>query len=354
MGTQQDCPPQRLNTARSAMAVCTSLVMRVAWCQAGRKQALAKTRVGGERGLHVRLRVPHQCRPAHALRAQRSVAGASDAVGFGTADRPPRKKALPPVPACVAPPDLPEDAVWQNAMVLIDKPQDWTSFDLCGKLRSALKIKKVGHAGTLDPMATGLVIVCVGKGTKHVESFMAQEKEYTGTIRLGEATASYDAESDVAERKPWEHVSDEQLGVARDSFLGDIQQMPPMFSAIKIKGKKLYELARKGVEVERKPRAVTVSVFDLERDQGNPQHLNFRVVCSKGTYIRALAHDLGQAAGTAAHLTALRRERIGDYSVNGAWDIVELADRCKHRRLEKQGTRGSAAAAAGSMVVQKP
>jgi len=246
-----------------------------------------------------------------------------------------RKKKLPPLPTQVVPPEMPAMETWQNAMVLIDKPMDWTSFDLCGKLRGALRIKKVGHAGTLDPMATGLVIVCVGKGTKHVDSFMAQEKEYTGTIRLGEGTPSYDKESAVEQTAPWEHITDEELLAARDAFLGDIQQVPPMFSAIKIKGKKLYELARKGKEIERPARDVYVSKFDLWRDDADAQNLHFRVVCGKGTYIRSLAHDLGEAVGTHAHLTALRRERIGDYSVAGSWDILELADAARDRRLRQ-------------------
>lgn len=246
-----------------------------------------------------------------------------------------RKKKLPPLPCRVPPPPTlpPNMETWQNAMVLIDKPQEWTSFDLCGKLRGALKIKKIGHAGTLDPMATGLVIVCVGKGTKHVDTFMAQEKEYTGSLRLGESTPSYDKESAVDATSPWEHITDAELLVARDRFLGDIHQVPPMFSAIKIKGAKLYELARKGESVDRPARAVSVSKFDIWRDEDDAQNVNFRVVCSKGTYIRSLAHDLGHAVGTHAHLTALRRERIGEFTVGDAWGIVELAEAVRAQRL---------------------
>ncbi|EFN55076.1 hypothetical protein CHLNCDRAFT_12296, partial [Chlorella variabilis] len=218
-------------------------------------------------------------------------------------------------------------------VLLVDKPKEWTSFDVCGKLRPALaallgkknREVKVGHAGTLDPMATGLLIVCVGRGTKAVDAFMAMHKCYSGTLRLGEGTPSYDADTPVEQRAPWEHITDDDLLRARDGLVGEIQQLPPMYSAIKIGGQKLCDVARKGKELERQPRTVTVESFDLWRDAGEAQCVHFRVVCSKGTYIRSLAHDLGAALGSAAHLTALRREAIGQYSVEGAWDVRQLA-----------------------------
>ncbi|PRW57095.1 pseudouridylate synthase transporter [Chlorella sorokiniana] len=269
-----------------------------------------------------------------------------------------RKSKAIVMPTPVRPPTVPTDpAAWENAVLLIDKPQEWTSFDVCGKLRGALaallkkknRDVKVGHAGTLDPMATGLLIVCVGKGSKAVDAFMAMTKEYSGTLRLGEGTPSLDAETPVDERLPWEHITDEELLAARDGFLGEIQQLPPMYSAIKVGGKKLYEAARKGKEVERQPRTITVERFHLRRDEADRQSVHFSVVCSKGTYIRSLAADLGRALGTAAHLTALRREAIGEYSVQGSWQIQDLADQVHKLRLEqKQQQQEGAATAAGS------
>lgn len=253
------------------------------------------------------------------------------------------------MPTAVPPPTVPADpAAWENAVLLVDKPQGWTSFDVCGKLRGALaallrkknREVKVGHAGTLDPMATGLLIVCVGRGTKAVDAFMAMRKEYSGTLRLGEATPSYDADTAVEERLPWEHITDEALLSARDGFLGELQQLPPMYSAIKVGGQKLYEAARKGKEVERTPRTVTVDQFDLRRDDSDAQSVHFRVVCSKGTYIRSLAHDLGRALGSAAHLTALRREAIGEYRVQGAWDVQQLAAQIAEQRQHRRQQQG--------------
>lgn len=220
---------------------------------------------------------------------------------------------------------MPADPLtWQNAAVLVDKPLSWTSFDVCGKLRGALRIKKVGHAGTLDPQASGLLIICIGKGCKKVDCFVAMEKVYTGTLRLGEATPSFDAETDVSERRPWQHLSEADLAAARDSFLGDTMQLPPMYSAISVKGQRLYLAARAGETVERQHRAISVSRFDLWRDKPGAQDVHFRVTCSKGTYIRALAHDLGQAVGSAAHLVALRRESIGEHCVSDAWQLADL------------------------------
>eukprot|EP00775_Hariotina_reticulata_P003807 gene3807-4064_t len=191
----------------------------------------------------------------------------------------------------------------------------------------------VGHAGTLDPAATGLLIVCTGKwdasgaGTKFIDSFMAAHKEYSGTIKLGEGTASLDAETEVEETKPWEHITDEELQEAAQKLTGDIKQVPPMYSALHHQGQRLHELARAGVTVEREARPVTITRFDIHRDATNGQLIHFYVGCSKGTYIRTLGHDLATSLGTTGHLIALRREAIGDAGVGQAWDIKQLVDK---------------------------
>ncbi|KAK9817470.1 hypothetical protein WJX74_008918 [Apatococcus lobatus] len=228
---------------------------------------------------------------------------------------------------------LPEDEnAWQNAVVLIDKPLEYTSFDVCGKLRGALSIKKVGHAGTLDPNATGLLIICVGGATKKVNEYVAMDKEYTGTIRLGQATPSFDAECEVTQEMPWEHITDERLSEAAAEFLGPSQQMPPMYSAIRVKGQRLYKAAREGKEVAREPRSIHMSVFDVQRSAQGSREITFRVCCSKGTYIRSLANDLGLKLGTVAHLAALRRTAIGGVCVDNAWQLDELVNVVKTRR----------------------
>lgn len=214
-------------------------------------------------------------------------------------------------------------SLWLNAALLVDKPVGYTSFDVCARLRGALRTKKIGHAGTLDPFATGLLVICTGRGTKWVDTFQAQEKCYSGVLRLGEATPSYDKETPVSLSLPWEHLTDAQLQAAAATFVGDIQQVPPMYSAIKQQGVALYKLARAGETVERPPRSLHVRCFDLSRQPGS-QDVAFTVQCSKGTYIRSLAHDLGAALGSAAHLTVLRREAIGEHSVNNAWPLEEL------------------------------
>lgn len=244
------------------------------------------------------------------------------------------------VPASTSLPDS-----WEaGTVLLIDKPQGWTrhvfpsqlgpgctdslldSFDVCAKLRGALQRRKlkVGHAGTLDPMATGLLILCTGKATHWLDHYQAQEKEYSGTLRLGEGTASYDAEIAVSERSDWTQVSCAQLAAAALTFVGDILQTPPMFSALKRDGVPLYKLARQGEVVERAQRQLHVARFDVWRDSPTSQDVHFTVVCSKGTYIRSLAHDLGRALGTHAHLVALRREAIGPHRVADAWQLQTL------------------------------
>ncbi|CAL5223002.1 g5450 [Coccomyxa viridis] len=243
-----------------------------------------------------------------------------------------RKKPLPPAPAIVGKGSDFTQEVWQNAALLVDKPKGWTSFDVCAKLRGALKTKKIGHAGTLDPMATGLLIICTGKGTKAIDGFVAMEKAYSGTLRLGQTTPSYDAETDVLESLPWDHITDEDLEVAKRGLIGPIMQQPPMYSAVSIKGERLYKAARRGEEVERPARPVTVHSFDLQRSAASTEDLDFRISCSKGTYIRSLAHDLGQSLRCGAHLTALRRESIGEHDVSNAWSLAELVEAAQTAR----------------------
>ncbi|BDC99300.1 tRNA pseudouridine(55) synthase TruB [Persicobacter psychrovividus] len=207
-------------------------------------------------------------------------------------------------------------------VLLIDKPKTWTSFDVVGKLRNLIKIKKIGHAGTLDPLATGLLILCTGKMTKQIESYQAQEKEYTGTITLGQTTPSYDAETEVDAEKDIQHLTAEMVHEAVPAFLGEIEQIPPMYSAIKVNGQRLYKAARKGKTVEVKARQVTIHEFEITNIDF--PKVDFRIVCSKGTYIRSIAHDLGQALNVGGHLAALRRTRIGDFKVEDARTVEDF------------------------------
>ena len=207
-------------------------------------------------------------------------------------------------------------------VLLIDKPLTWTSFQAVNKLRweirQAFNIKKikVGHAGTLDPLATGLLIICTGKMTKQINTFQGQDKEYTGTFVIGSTTPSFDLETDINETFPTEHISEKLIQDTTKQFIGTIQQFPPVFSAIKKDGKRLYEFARAGEDVEIKSRTVSISKFEITKTEGN--NIHFRVVCSKGTYIRSLAHDFGKALNSGAHLSALRRTKIGDFHVDNA------------------------------------
>jgi tRNA pseudouridine55 synthase len=210
----------------------------------------------------------------------------------------------------------PESPFASGQVLLIDKPLGWTSFDVVRKLRHLIRIKKIGHAGTLDPLATGLLIVCTGKFTKRINEFMAQEKEYTGTITLGAVTPSYDLETEPVDHQDIGSVTLEQINKAIQQFSGSILQVPPAHSAIKLNGKRVYEMARKGQTVVLEPRRITISTFELVRFGEGVLH--FRVVCSTGTYIRSLANDVGQALGCGAYLSSLRRTRIGSYSVEQA------------------------------------
>lgn len=213
-------------------------------------------------------------------------------------------------------------------VILIDKPLEWSSFQVVNKVRWLLKKQfhlkkiKVGHAGTLDPLATGLLILCVGKYTKRIEEFQAQDKEYTGTILLGATTPSYDAETEVNQTFPTDHINEELLTQTIKDFIGVIQQRPPVFSALKKDGKRLYEYARKGEEIDIPTREITIDEFEITRI-ALPE-IDFRVVCSKGTYIRSLAHDFGQALKSGGYLTALRRTKIGDFNVENSMTIEEI------------------------------
>ncbi len=204
----------------------------------------------------------------------------------------------------------------EGGFLLIDKPLNWTSFDVVKKLRNVSRIKKIGHAGTLDPLASGLVIVCYGKYTKKIEGIQAQIKEYIGSFHLGKTTPSFDLETEVDGEFPTEHINTALLQSATKLFLGDIEQVPPQHSAIKINGKRAYEHARKGEEVELKSRTLNISKFEID-DTTFPT-VSFLVECSKGTYIRSLARDYGLALNSGAYLSSLRRTKIGEYDVENA------------------------------------
>ncbi len=215
-------------------------------------------------------------------------------------------------------------------VLLIDKPLNWTSFQVVNKLRweirKAFNIKKikVGHAGTLDPLATGLLIICTGKMTKQINTFQAQIKEYTGTIVLGSTTPSYDLETEIDNTFLTAHITEELIQETTKKFIGDIAQFPPVFSAIKKDGKRLYEFARAGESVEIKSRQITINTFEIT--QIALPEIDFRVVCSKGTYIRSLAHDFGKALDSGGHLSVLRRTKIGDFNVSEALSVEKFIE----------------------------
>jgi tRNA pseudouridine55 synthase len=209
----------------------------------------------------------------------------------------------------------------EGAVILIDKPLRWTSFDALNKLRWLVKMKKIGHAGTLDPLATGLLICCTGKMTKKITEYQRQEKEYTGIIHLGAVTPTYDLESEPEQFKPFEQLTEDQIKEATAPFTGDILQIPPAHSAIKQDGKRVYELAREGKEVKLDPRPVSIRIFEITKISLPEVH--FRVVCSTGTYIRSLANDFGAALGCGGYLQELRRTKIGDYDVQNALTVEQ-------------------------------
>ncbi len=225
---------------------------------------------------------------------------------------------------------FPAQKFLDGTCLLVDKPITWTSFDVVNKIRFGIKHNlgirkiKVGHAGTLDPMATGLLIVCTGKFTKKLADYQGLDKEYTGTITVGATTPSYDKETETDATFPYDEITHEQIEAARSQFLGEMEQYPPMYSAIKVDGQPLYKKARKGEVVEVKPRPIRINEFVITNI--SLPLIDFRVQCSKGTYIRSLAHDFGKALGNGAYLSALRRTKIGHFDVKNAWNLEALID----------------------------
>ena len=215
----------------------------------------------------------------------------------------------------------------EGRVLLINKPLYWTSFDAVRKIRNLTRTKKVGHAGTLDPLASGLLIVCTGRFTKKINEYMAQEKEYTGTITLGASTPTYDLESDPVNPQPVDHLTEEDLHSTTKAFTGPILQVPPIHSAIKKEGKRVYELARRGEDVKLEPRPVTITAFEITGI--SLPVVQFRVVCSTGTYIRSLANDYGAALGVGGHLSSLCRTRIGEFKLEDALTIEDLEKEVK-------------------------
>lgn len=211
----------------------------------------------------------------------------------------------------------------EGKVLLIDKPLQWTSFDMVKKVRWLTKIMKVGHAGTLDPLATGLLIICTGKNTKKINDYMGMTKEYTGSLVLGATTASYDLEQEPENFKSIDAIMTSKILETTNQFIGTIFQMPPQHSAIKKDGKRLYESARQGIEVKVDPRQITIEAFEITKI--DLPTIEFRVVCSTGTYIRSLVHDFGQALGVGAYMSGLRRTKIGDFNVADAmqWEDLE-------------------------------
>jgi tRNA pseudouridine55 synthase len=226
------------------------------------------------------------------------------------------------------------NTAYNDSVLLIDKPLTWTSFDVVNKVRYTGKFKKVGHAGTLDPLATGLLILCTGKKTKEIDQYQAQEKEYTGKFILGKSTPSSDLETQIDAEFPIEHIDADILEQARLQFLGKISQVPPIFSAIKVKGKRSYLSAREGKTVELKAREIEIRLFEISA--ANFPEISFKVVCTKGTYIRSLARDFGLAVGSGAYLSELRRTKIGDFSIENADSVESFVQKIKDSNEDLQ------------------
>ncbi|SMO59030.1 tRNA pseudouridine55 synthase [Saccharicrinis carchari] len=218
-------------------------------------------------------------------------------------------------------------------VLLFDKPYQWTSFDLVNKVRKLIcnnlgvKKIKVGHAGTLDPLATGLLIVCTGKATKTIDSYQAEEKEYVATLHLGATTPSFDLETEIDAQYPTEHITRELVEKTLKNFIGELEQIPPSYSAVKIKGKRAYEFAREGKDPGLKAKKLIIREIELLRFHDN--QLELRIVCSKGTYIRGLARDIGEALQSGAHLSALKRTRIGQFIIDNCTDIETFENKLK-------------------------
>ncbi|MFV0530139.1 MAG: tRNA pseudouridine(55) synthase TruB [Flavobacteriales bacterium] len=213
----------------------------------------------------------------------------------------------------------------EGKIILINKPLNWTSFDVVNKIRWEIRKKyrlkkfKVGHAGTLDPKATGLLIICLGKETKNIETYQGQKKVYSGTIKLGATTPSYDTETEEDQIFPTEHITNELIEKTIHRFIGSIEQFPPIFSALKKEGKRLYEFARSGQKIKIESRLVYIEDFKITKN--TLPFIDFKVTCSKGTYIRSLAHDFGKSLKSGGYLTALKREQIGDFNIKGAFSM---------------------------------
>ena len=233
----------------------------------------------------------------------------------------------------------------EGEVLYIDKPLGWTSFDAVKRLRGALtrrmgmKKLKVGHAGTLDPLATGVMILCTGRATKRIDELQAGVKEYVATIALGATTPSFDLETEIDATYPTDHITRELVEETLAKFKGRIEQIPPAFSAVKIDGKRAYELARKGREVELKPKILVID--EIELLEFSPESITIRVVCSKGTYIRALARDIGAALNSGGHLTALRRTRVGDVAIENCLSIQQAAELIKNTVIEMPDDQSS-------------
>ncbi len=210
----------------------------------------------------------------------------------------------------------------EGTVILINKALHWTSFDVVKKIRNLLRIKKVGHAGTLDPLATGLLIICTGKKTRQINQFMDLEKEYTGTMIIGKTTPSIDLETEIDSVKSIEHITDEDIADTARQFQGKLMQIPPIYSALKKNGEPLYKKARKGEELKIDPRPVEAKKFEII--ETNSPEIRFRLVCSKGFYVRSLVRDFGDALGTGAYLASLKRTRIGNLKIENALSIEEF------------------------------
>lgn len=215
----------------------------------------------------------------------------------------------------------------EGCTLLVDKPLGWTSFDVIKKLRNTIKVKKIGHAGTLDPLATGLLIVCTGRNTKKIETYQNLNKTYTGTISLGKTTPSFDLETDFDSEQEVDGITETQIHTVAETFLGQQQQIPPKYSAIKVDGERSYKHARKQKEVKLEPRTIHIHEFAITKVE--LPEVYFSISCSKGTYIRTIAHDFGQKLGVGGHLSALRRTAIGEHEVQKAWELEALVTEIK-------------------------
>lgn len=220
----------------------------------------------------------------------------------------------------------------EGQVILVDKPVNWTSFDVVNKIRKLVKVKKVGHAGTLDPLATGLLIVCTGRKTKDISEYQAQRKKYIGVITLGKTSPSMDLATDVIESLLPNDLNEEKILSVRNKFLGKIDQVPPMFSAIKHNGKSLYKFARAGKIVQREPRQVEVFSFDINKI--DLPDIHFEITCSKGTYIRVIANDFGAELGCGGVLSSLRRTEIGEFKIDDALDLQDFEKEFYDQRIE--------------------